>query len=306
MRGKLLIITGPTAVGKTDCSIGLALECGSPVISADSRQIYREMRIGTAVPDASQLAAVKHYFIQTVPVTQPYSAGQYEIDALDTIGKLFAEGHQTLVMSGGSGFYVDAVCNGLDCIPDADPELREELTARVRNEGVTALAEELRRTDPESWAAIDINNGQRVVRALEVFKLSGRPFISYKLQAPKRRDFDIVKICLTRPREELYDRINRRVLKMIDDGLVDEVRSLMTYRDCPALQTVGYREIFDYLDGRTSLDEAIRLIQRNTRHYARKQITWWKRDRSVKWVDLSSYAGNGFLEFLSRAEHPAL
>lgn len=286
MRRKLLVIAGPTAVGKTDYSIETALRCGSPVISCDSRQIYKEMTIGTAVPDASQLSAVKHYFIHSISVLDAYSSGQFEIDALALIEKLFSEGHETLVMAGGSGFYIDAVCNGLDNLPVPPPELREELTRRVREEGVEALADELKRLDPAAWKAIDIKNGQRVVRALETIIVSGRSFTEFKLAEPRKRDFEIEKICLTRPRDVIYDRIDRRVLQMIDEGLVEEVRSLEKYRDLPALQTVGYREIFGYLDGNYSLDEAIRLIQRNTRHYAKKQLTWWKRDNAIKWIDL--------------------
>lgn len=244
------------------------------------------MAIGTAVPDASQLAAVKHYFIQCRSVTENYTAGDYEIEAVPLIESLFSEGHEVLVMSGGSGFYVNAICNGLDALPDADPVRRAELTARLAEEGVESLAEELKRLDPVSWASIDIRNGHRVVRALEVFLQTGKPFVSFRLAEPKPRSFDIEKICLTRPREELYDRIDRRVLKMMDDGLVDEVRSLSGFRDLPALRTVGYREIFDCLDGNIPLDEAIRLIQRNTRHYAKKQLTWWKRDPTVRWVEL--------------------
>lgn len=286
MRRKLLVIAGPTAVGKTDYSIETALRCGSPVISCDSRQIYKEMTIGTAVPDASQLSAVKHYFIHSISVLDAYSSGQFEIDALALIEKLFSEGHETLVMAGGSGFYIDAVCNGLDNLPVPPPELREELTRRVREEGVEALADELKRLDPAAWKAIDIKNGQRVVRALETIIVSGRSFTEFKLAEPRKRDFEIEKICLTRPRDVIYDRIDRRVLQMIDKGLVEEVRGLEKYRDLPALQTVGYKEIFGYLDGNYSLDEAIRLIQRNTRHYAKKQLTWWKRDNAIKWIDL--------------------
>lgn len=286
MRRKLLVIAGPTAVGKTDYSIETALRCGSPVISCDSRQIYKEMTIGTAVPDASQLSAVKHYFIHSISVLDAYSSGQFEIDALALIEKLFSEGHETLAMAGGSGFYIDAVCNGLDNLPVPPPELRDELTRRVREEGVEALADELKRRDPAAWKAIDIKNGQRVVRALETIIVSGRSFTEFKLAEPRKRDFEIEKICLTRPRDVIYDRIDRRVLQMIDEGLVEEVRGLEKYRDLPALQTVGYREIFGYLDGNYSLDEAIRLIQRNTRHYAKKQLTWWKRDNAIKWIDL--------------------
>ena len=286
MSKKLLVIAGPTAVGKTDYSIEAALRCGSPVISCDSRQIYKEMTIGTAVPDASQLAAVKHYFIHSISVLDAYSSGQYEIDALALMEKLFSEGHETLVMAGGSGFYIDAVCKGLDNLPVPPPELREELTRRVREEGVEALADELQRLDPAAWKAIDIKNGQRVVRALETIIVSGRSFTEFKLAEPRKRDFEIEKICLTRPRDVIYDRIDRRVLQMIDEGLVEEVRGLEKYRDMPALQTVGYKEIFGYLDGNYSLDEAIRLIQRNTRHYAKKQLTWWKRDNAIKWINL--------------------
>lgn len=286
MSKKLLVIAGPTAVGKTDYSIEAALRCGSPVISCDSRQIYKEMTIGTAVPDASQLAAVKHYFIHSISVLDAYSSGQYEIDALALMDKLFSEGHETLVMAGGSGFYIDAVCKGLDNLPVPPPELREELTRRVREEGVEALADELQRLDPAAWKAIDIKNGQRVVRALETIIVSGRSFTEFKLAEPRKRDFEIEKICLTRPRDVIYDRIDRRVLQMIDEGLVEEVRGLEKYRNLPALQTVGYKEIFGYLDGNYSLDEAIRLIQRNTRHYAKKQLTWWKRDNAIKWIDL--------------------
>lgn len=229
---------------------------------------------------------MKHYFIHSIHVTEPYSSGQYEIDALTLIDRLFSEGRETLVMCGGSGFYIDAVCNGLDCLPVPPPELREELTQRVKTEGVGALAEELRRLDQKAWEAIDIHNGQRVVRALETIMISGRSFTEFKLREPKKRDFEIEKICLTRPREVLYSRINERVTAMVNAGLEDEVRGLLPYRDLPALQTVGYKEMFDYIDGKTSLDEAVRLIQRNTRHYAKKQLTWWKRYSDVKWIEL--------------------
>lgn len=286
MGRKLVIVLGPTAVGKTAFSIELALKCGSPVISCDSRQIFREMTIGTAVPSASQLAAVKHYFIHSHSVTDNYTAGRYEVEALELIGRLFAEGHETLVMAGGSGFYIDAVCKGLDDFPPADQELRAALSERLRTEGVESLRLDLKRLDPESYESIDIANGQRVVRALEVCLMTGRKFSSFKTATVKKRDFEIEKIGLTRPRDVLYDRINRRVLQMADDGLVDEVRSLVPYRSLPALQTVGYREIFDYLDGSISLERAVELIQRNTRHYAKRQLTWWARDPEIRWINL--------------------
>lgn len=302
---KLLIILGPTAVGKTDYSIETALRYGSPVISCDSRQIYKEMTIGTAVPDASQLAAVKHYFIHSHTVTELYTAGKYEIEALDLINRLFDEGHETLVMAGGSGFYVDALVNGLDDFPSADLQLRKELTGRLEAEGVESLRLELKALDPESYDTIDIANGQRVVRALEVCLMTGKPFSSFKTSPKKKRDFIIEKIGLTRPRDVLYDRINRRVMQMVDQGLVEEVRSLTQYRNLAALQTVGYKEIFDwfdYQDGKvteegwtpttpgdgpvTSLDRAVELIQRNTRRYAKRQLSYWGRDKDIRWLEL--------------------
>lgn len=285
MRNRLLILLGPTGVGKTDYSLELARRYGSPIISCDSRQIYREMDIGTAVPSAEQLAAVQHFFIQDHSIHNPYTAGRYEIEALDLISRLFAEGHETLVMTGGSGFYIDAVCYGLDDFPEADPDLRASLSERLRTEGVDNLRQELRRLDPESYAAIDIANGQRVIRALEVCLMTGRKFSSFKNFRVKQRDFDVEKVGISRPREVLYDRINRRVDAMMENGLLEEARRLLPYRDLPALRTVGYRELFDYFDGRISLDEAVSLICRNTRHYAKRQLTWWNRDSSIHWLD---------------------
>lgn len=302
---KLIIILGPTAVGKTDYSIEMALKYDSPIISCDSRQIYKEMSIGTAVPSASQLQVVKHYFIHSHSVEELYTAGKYETEALALIEELFAQGHETLVMTGGSGFYIDALCRGLDYFPETDLKLREELMQRLEEEGVESLSQELKHLDPETYREIDISNGQRVVRALEVCLMTGRPFSSFKTDPSKKRDFEIVKIGLNRPRAELYDRINRRVIKMIDDGLVEEVRSLAKFRDLPALQTVGYKEIFewfDFLDGKvstegwgptspgdgpvTSLERAIELIQRNTRRYAKRQLSYWARDSEIHWFEL--------------------
>ena len=305
MRNKLIIILGPTAVGKTDYSIETALKYDSPVISCDSRQIYKEMTIGTAVPSAEQLSAVQHYFIHSHSVEQLYTAGRYEVEALELINRLFEEGHQTLVMAGGSGFYVDALVDGLDDFPAADIKLRNELMARLKEEGVESLRLELKDLDPESYASIDIANGQRVVRALEVCLMTGRPFSSFKTNSTKKRDFDIEKIGLVRPRDVLYDRINRRVVQMIDDGLVEEVRSLVQFRELAALKTVGYKEIFDWFDWQdglvsaegwgpttpgdgpvTSLDRAVELIQRNTRHYAKRQLSYWGRDKSIRWMEI--------------------
>lgn len=287
MGRKLIIILGPTAVGKTDFSIGMALKYGSPVISCDSRQIYKEMSIGTAVPSAAQLSAVRHYFIHTKSVTEYYTAGLYETDALELIGRLFDEGHETLVMTGGSMFYIDAVCNGLGHVPTADLSIRKELMERLEKDGLEPFKEDLARLDPAAYATMDLSNVNRVFRAVEICLTTGKPYSSFKERAEApARDFEIEKIGLTRPREVLYDRINKRVVRMVDDGLVEEVRSLAGFRHLTALQTVGYKEVFDYLDGDVSLDETVALIQRNTRHYAKRQLTWWRRDTSIRWLEI--------------------
>ena len=285
MGRRLLVILGPTAVGKTDYSIEKALEVGSPVISCDSRQFYKEMRIGTAVPTPEQLARVRHYFIQDRSVTENYTAGMYEADALKLIDRLFAEGHETLVVTGGSMMYIDTLCYGLDDFPEVPLLLREHLMECLRDEGVEVLADQLKELDPVTYAEIDLSNGQRVIRALEVCLYTGQPFSSFKTRTFKERDFEIEKIGLVRPREELYARIDARVLQMMDEGLEAEARSLLPYRDLPALQTVGYREMFDYFDGKHDLEETVRLIQRNTRHYAKRQLTWWRRDPEIRWIE---------------------
>lgn len=281
----LRIILGPTAVGKTDYAIAEALRVGSPVVSCDSRQLYRELRIGVARPDDAQLAAVPHYFIADRSISEPCSAGAYELEALQLLEKLFRD-HETVVMAGGSGLYIDALCNGLDDFPDADPELRAQLSERLRTEGVAALRADLRVLDPETYATIDPANGQRIVRALEVTIATGRKYSSFKTHPAKERPFTIVKTGLKRPRPELYARIDARVDRMMEEGLLEEARALLSHRSLPALNTVGYKELFDYFDGRYDLAEAVRLIKRNTRHYAKKQLTWWARDPSIHWIDL--------------------
>jgi tRNA dimethylallyltransferase len=283
---RIEIILGPTGVGKTVYAIRRALECGSPVISCDSRQIYKELCIGTAVPSEEELAAVKHYFIRTVPITENYTAGIYEVQAMELVNSLFAQGHETLVMCGGSMLYIDAFCYGLDDFPEVPLQLRQHLMECLRSEGVEVLAEQLRELDPVSYGEIDLSNGQRVIRALEVSMYTGEPFSSFKTRRFKERDFEIVKIGLDRPREELYERINARVLDMMDRGLEEEARSMLPHRDLPALQTVGYKEMFGYFDGEYDLDEAVRRIQVNTRHYAKRQLTWWRRDSEINWVSL--------------------
>ena len=281
----LHIILGPTAVGKSDYAVAEALRVGSPVVSCDSRQFYREMRIGTARPSEAQLAAVPHYFIADRSVTEPCSAGAYELEALALLENLFRE-HDTVVMAGGSGLYIDALCNGLDDFPESDPALRATLSQRLREEGVAALRADLRVLDPETYATIDPANGQRIVRALEVTIATGRPYSSFKTRPAKARPFTIVKTGLTRPRPALYARIDARVDQMMAEGLLEEARNLLPHRDLPTLNTVGYKELFGYFVGEYDLAEAVRLIKRNTRHYAKKQLTYWGRDDSIEWIEI--------------------
>lgn len=285
MNKKLLIILGPTAVGKSDFAIAKAREVASPVINCDSRQIFREMNIGVARPDSAQLAAVKHYMIANHSIGEHYTAGLFELEAMDLLQELFRD-HDTLVMAGGSGFYIDALCNGLDDFPPADLQVRESLMRRLESEGLESLQRELRELDPDSYDTIDISNRQRVVRALEVTLATGRKFSSYKTAPAKARPFEIEKVGLRRDREQLYARIDARVDKMMEEGLEAEARALVPYRHLPALNTVGYKELFGYFDGNYPLEEAVRLIKRNTRHYAKKQMTYWRRDDSIRWIDL--------------------
>ena len=274
---ELILIFGPTAVGKTDYSIEMAKEYGSPVIYCDSRQIFKEMKIGTAPPSEEQLCQVKHYFVFSHSVTDYYTAGKYELEALALLEELFKT-HDHLVMCGGSGLYIDALCNGLDDFPEADQTLRAELMRRLQEEGIESLRMELKMLDPESYESIDLANHQRIVRALEVTLMTGRKFSSFKTQVRKQRPFRIRKIYLDREREELYDRINRRVDIMMADGLLAEAESLLCYRHMPALNTVGYKELFAYFDGNVSLEEAVELIKRNSRRYAKRQQTWWRKE----------------------------
>lgn len=300
---KVIIVLGPTAVGKTSYAIDLAQKYSSPVISCDSRQIYREMTIGTAVPSREELALVKHYFIHSNSVFDNYTAGKYELEAVSLCERLFDEGHDTLVMCGGSGFYIDAFCNGLDAFPDADPVLRAALVGRLESEGVDSLVAQLSDLDPETCLEIDLSNGQRVVRALEVCLMTGRKFSSFKTAPVKKRSFEIEKTGLRRPMDLLYERINARVDMMMEGGLLEEARSLMPLRtatdpsgteiETTALRTVGYQEFFDYFDWLStgegqvrSVEKAVELVKRNSRHYARKQMSYWRRDASIRWIDL--------------------
>jgi len=278
----LLVLVGPTGIGKTNLSIQLAKYFNAEIVSADSRQMYKELDIGTAPPSAQQLDEVEHHFIKTHSIHNNYTAGKYEFEALDTIQNLFLAKKQVLLV-GGSGLYIDAVCSGIDNIPNTDEELRNKITEQYKTDGIESLRFELMRLDPDIYKTIDIKNPQRVMRALEVCITSGKPYSLLRKNFEKKRDFNIIKIGLEIDRDILYERINLRVDAMIAAGLENEAKSLFPFRECNALKTVGYREIFDYFDGTTSLDEAISLIKRNTRRYAKRQITWFKRYPEIAW-----------------------
>ena len=275
----LLLILGPTGVGKTELSLRVAEHLGSPIISCDSRQIYRAIPIGTAAPTADELARVRHYFIGTHELEQTYNAGQYEHDALELMEQLF-QSHDTLVMTGGSMLYADAVCNGLD-----DLKTVERTTVNLREKGLEWLQQEVQRLDPEYWERVDRNNPARLAHCVEICYATGKPYSSLLTHTAKKRPFRIVKIGLERPREELYDRINRRVEQMIADGLEQEARAVYPKRKLNSLQTVGYRELFAYFDGEYDLARAIELIQQNSRHYAKRQMTWFRRDKTIHWLN---------------------
>lgn len=279
----LIILLGPTGVGKTELSIRLAQYVNSPILSIDSRQIFRQLPIGTAAPSPTDQIAIRHHFIGTHSITQTYSAAQYEADALTLLDQYYRAGHTSVIATGGSMMYIDALVRGIDFIPDVDPEVRSAVWKRYEDEGLDGIANELRLLDPIYYSKVDPNNYKRLLHAYEVCLSSGKPFSSYHTHQAKERPFDVLKIGLTRPREELYERINLRVLKMIEQGLVEEARSVYPYRNLNALNTVGYKELFSYFDGQISLEEAIRQIQRNTRIYARKQLTWWNRDQAIHW-----------------------
>ena len=276
----LIVITGPTAVGKTALTIQLACHYGIPVINADSRQIYRELKIGTAAPTAKQLQQAKHYFVGTKSIEDYYNASIYEQEVMSILKTSSSDMN---LLSGGSMMYIDAVCNGIDDIPTIRDDIRLEMKRRYQAEGLEALCEDLKRLDPEHYAIVDRKNHRRVIHALEVCYQTGRTYTSFRTQQKRERPFRIVKIGLNREREELYNRINLRVDQMIEQGLLYEVEGLYARRHLNALNTVGYKELFDYMDGRWSKEEAIERIKGNTRRYARKQLTWFKRDDSVCW-----------------------
>ena len=281
-RPTLIVIVGPTGSGKTSLSIEIARYFRAPIISTDSRQVYRGMAIGTAQPTAEELAAAEHHFIADREIFDDFNCGRYEQEALARLEELFHE-HDVVVAVGGSGLYIQALCEGLDALPEANDELRAELKRRLESEGIESLVDQLRELDPNNVAEVDVYNPQRIVRALEVCLIAGRPYSELRRGGVSKRNFDIIKIGTELGREVLYDRINRRVDMMLDEGLLKEVERLLPYRHLNALQTVGYREFFDYFDGKCSLEESVELLKRNSRRYAKRQMTWFRRDESIAW-----------------------
>lgn len=282
MEKTLKVIIGPTGVGKTEYALRLAERHDCPILNADSRQLYRDIPIGTAAPTPEERARVRHYFVGTLGLADYYSAARYEQEALALLRQLF-KAHDTVVMAGGSMMYIDAVCDGIDDIPAIDPDTRALLRSRYEEEGLAPLAEELRLLDPAYYAECDTRNPKRVVHALEVCYTAGRPFSSFRLRRKAQRDFRVEKIGLWREREDLFARINRRVGAMVERGLLEEARRVLPFRACNSLNTVGYKELFRYMDGEWTLDFALEKIRRNTRVYAKKQLTWFRKDPGVEW-----------------------
>lgn len=278
----LIVITGPTAVGKTQLCLDIARHFNIPVINADSRQIYKELSIGTAKPTEKEIQDIKHYFVGTLSLQDYYSASIFEQQVLELLDNLFLENDYAL-MSGGSMMYIDAVCDGIDDIPTIDDATRETMKRRLKDEGLERLVEELHRLDPEYYAIVDRQNPKRVVHALEICTMTGKTYTSFRKKVKKERPFKIVKIGLNRDREELYGRINARVDQMMKKGLLNEARNVYQLKDLNALNTVGYKELFKYIEGIWSLDEAVERIKGNTRRYARKQLTWYKKDPMIRW-----------------------
>ena len=280
-------IVGPTGIGKTALSIELAKNLKTEIISCDSRQFYKELKIGTAAPSLEELSLVPHHFIGNLSIAQDYSVGDFEKDALRKINELFNK-YDQLIMVGGSGLYEKAVNEGLDNFPDIDSKVRKDLMVEIQEKGLSYLQEELKKNDPEYYSQVDYNNPQRVMRALEIFRGTGKPYSSFRKNLVEKRNFTSVKIGLTASRDLIYDRINKRVDLMMEKGLLEEVISLQSYRHKNALQTVGYKELFDYLDGNSSLEFAVNEIKKNSRRYAKRQLTWYRRDESVNWFDYQS------------------
>lgn len=284
----LLVILGPTASGKTDLAIRIAKWFGTEIISADSRQFFKELSIGTAKPSPEQLSAIKHHFVGYISVTNEYNISRFETDVLCLLEELF-KAHDVVVMCGGSGLYIDAVCKGLDEQPAHDPEIREQLNEAMKTKGIEYLQDELLKYDPEYYRQADLSNPHRLIRALEVCMITGKPFSQFRSGKKKERPFRIVKIGIELPKEELHSRIHRRTDEMIELGLVDEVMANLPNRHLNALNTVGYKEIFDYLDGNCTWEEAVEKIKTNTRRYAKRQMTWFRKDKKIIWINPNEY-----------------
>ena len=283
----LVVLTGPTGVGKTELSLSLAERLASPIVNADSRQIYRELPIGTAAPTAAEQARVPHLFVGTKSLTEDYNAGEYEREALAALEELF-QTRDKVLMVGGAMLYIDAVCNGLDDIPAVPKDLREQLQRQLETNGLVWLQEQVRQADPKYFAEADTQNPQRLLHALEVSMASGQPYSAFRSGAKKERPFRVVKIALNRPRDILYSRINARVTQMLEQGLLDEVRAVEPLRHLNALNTVGYKEMFRYLDGEWTLEQAADMIRQNSRHYAKRQLTWFRADPDIHWLELTN------------------
>lgn len=287
MKKKIIVLLGPTGVGKTDISLELAESYGCPIISADSRQLFKDLEIGTAAPTGEQLNRVKHFMVGILDVTDYYSASQFETDSLDLISDLHTQ-HDTVIVTGGSMMYIDALCKGIDEVPTIDENLRREVYELYEQEGIDPIRNQLKILDPFFYNQVDLKNHKRVIHALEVCLMAGKPYSSLRTNSVKRRPFKIIKIGLMRDREDLYDRINLRVDKMIEDGLLDEARKFYPQKYLNSLNTVGYKELFNFLDGEWSLDFAIEKIKQHTRIYSRKQMTWFKRDQEIFWINLTT------------------
>lgn len=283
---KLFVLLGPTGVGKTDLSLSLAEYWGCPIISADSRQLYKGLSVGTAAPDAAQLAQVQHYLVGTLGIEEYYSASEFESESLKLISELH-ETHETLIVTGGSMMYIDALCKGIDEVPTISEDLRKEVYDLFEREGLEPIKAQLKLLDPVFYDQVDLKNHKRVIHALEVCLMAGKPYSDFRTNTIKKRPFEIIKIGLMRDREDLYKRINRRVDVMMENGLLEEAEKLYPFRKYNSLNTVGYKEIFKYLDQEWSLESAVDKIKQNSRIYSRKQMTWFKRDKDIFWINLS-------------------
>ena len=281
-RPTLLVILGPTGVGKTNISLSLAEHFGCPIVSSDSRQFYKELQIGTAAPTADQLKRVKHYFIGTHSIHDEYNAGQYESDVITLLDELFKQ-HNVVMLVGGSMMYIDAVCNGMDDIPNVDAETRAFWMKQLDELGLEFIQNELKRLDPIHYEQVDLQNSKRILHALEICSMTGEPYSSFRTGQRKERNFNILKIGLNRPRPELYDRINLRVDEMLEEGLLKEAEEFYPFRHMNTLNTVGYKEIYEYMNGNWTLDFAINMIKQDSRRYAKRQLTWFNRDKGILW-----------------------